>query len=608
MLASLGLSPSTTCFIILALAVALFVWNRLPIGIVAIAVALSLYLTGLLNLNQALAGFGDPVVIFIATLFIVSEGLDATGVTTWAGQQLIARVGDSQTRLVVLSMLLAAGLSALVGPNGAVAALMPMLVILAVRLGRSPSLLLMPLAFAAHAGSLLLLIGTPISVLITETATNAGEPGFGFFEFALVGVPLVLGTVVITVLFGQHLLPRRTPKSIPPDLSNYARTMRKYYELPQGLVRLRVEQGSPLVGTPRAGLDLRPYRGTELVGVQAGGGGPATDDAFQADDVLVLRGDADAARRLANAQLLAPHAEPAAHSIADSLIRGEVGVAEIVIPPRSASIGMPVFPGMVTSSGDMVILAAQRQGEDLGPRETKLNVGDTLLVQGTWDALEANEDDPDVLVVDSPDIVRRQAVPLGPGAGRAIAALLGMVVLLATGLVPAAVAGLLAACALILSGVLSVPQAYRAVSWTTIVLVAGMIPLSTAMQQTGAAELIAQQLVRAVGDAGPYALLIGLVLITAVLGQLISNMATALVVIPIAVSAATTMGVSARPLLMAVNVAAAAAFLTPVATPGNMMVMGPGGYRFADYWKLGLPLLLWFVVVATVLVPLLWPF
>jgi di/tricarboxylate transporter len=608
MLASLGLAPSTTCFIILALAVVLFIWNRLPIGIVAIAVALALWATGLLTLNQTLAGFGDPVVIFIATLFIVSEALDATGVTTWAGQQLIARVGDSQTRLVVLSMLLAAGLSALVSPNGSVAALMPMVVILAIRLGRSPSLLLMPLAFAAHAGSLLLLIGTPISVLMDETAVNAGEQGFGFFQFALVGVPLLLGTLAITVLFGPRLLPERTAKSIPPNLSGFARTMRKHYLLPEGLVRMRVEHGSPLVGTPRSALDLGAYSGTALVGVYAGGGGPPTDDVFQADDVLVLRGDADTVRRMADGQLLAPHAEPVAPSIADSLISNEFGVAEIVIPPRSTAIGMPVFPGMVTSSGDLLILAAQRQGEDLGPREATLNVGDTLLVQGTWDALDANEDDPDVLVVDSPDSVRRQAVPLGPGSGRAIAALLGMVVLLATGLVPAAVAGLLAACALILSGVLSVNQAYRAVSWTTIVLVAGMIPLSTAMQETGAAALIAQGLENAVGDAGPYPLLIGLVLITAILGQLISNMATALVVIPIAVSAAEAFGVSVRPLLMAVNIMAAAAFLTPVATPGNMMVMGPGGYRFTDYARLGLPMLVWFAVVAIGLVPIIWRF
>jgi di/tricarboxylate transporter len=562
----------------------------------------------LLTLNQALAGFGDPVVLFIASLFVVSEALDATGVTTWAGQQLIANVGKSQTRLLVLSMLLAAALTAMISPNGAVATLVPMVVILALRLGRAPSLLLMPVAFAAYAGSLLLLTGAAINVIVSEAAMDAGLGGFGFFEYAFVGVPLLLGTIAVAVLFGQRLLPSRMAKSIPPDLSGYGRTIRKYYQLPQGLVRLRVERGSPLIGKQRATLDLAPYASTSLVGVYTAGGGPATDDVFHADDVLVVHGDADAARRMADTELLAPHAEPAAQEMADSLISGEVGVAEIVIPPRSASLGMPVFPGMLTSSGDMVILAVQRGGEDLGPRETTLAVGDTLLVQGTWDALAANEDDPDVLVVDSPDVIRRQSVPLGPGSRRAIAVVLGMVVMLATGLVPAAVAALLAACALILLGVLTPSRAYRAISWSTIVLIGGMIPLSHALQATGAAEIIAQSLVRVVGESGPYALLIGLVVLTAVLGQMISNTATVLVVIPIALSAAAAFGVSGRPLLMAVNVMSAAAFLTPVATPGNMMIMGPGGYRFGDYARLGLPLLLWYGVVSVALVPVIWRF
>jgi di/tricarboxylate transporter len=183
-----------------------------------------------------------------------------------------------------------------------------------------------------------------------------------------------------------------------------------------------------------------------------------------------------------------------------------------------------------------------------------------------------------------------------------------MVVLLATGLVPAAVAALLAAGAMILLGVLTVEQSYRAIPWTTVVLVGGMIPLTTAMQQTGAAAQIADILVQVAGSAGPQGLLIGLVLLTAILGQLISNTASALIVIPIAVSAATDMGVSGRPILMAVNVMAAAAFLTPVATPANLMVMGAGGYQFGDYARLGLPLLVWFGLVASLWVPVIWPF
>jgi di/tricarboxylate transporter len=199
-------------------------------------------------------------------------------------------------------------------------------------------------------------------------------------------------------------------------------------------------------------------------------------------------------------------------------------------------------------------------------------------------------------------------VPLGLGAKRALFVLAAMVVLLATGAVPPAVAGLLAAGAIVVGRVLTIEQAYRGISWTTVVLVAGMIPLSTAMIQSGAAATLADALVDVVGGSANYALLTGLFMLTAVLGQLISNMATALIVIPIALETAKDLAVSARPLVMCVTVAAAAALLTPVATPANLMVMGPGGYRFGDYWKLGLPLLVLFGVVATLLVPVWWSF
>ncbi|MGH9192359.1 MAG: SLC13 family permease, partial [Acidimicrobiales bacterium] len=292
---------------------------------------------------------------------------------------------------------------------------------------------------------------------------------------------------------------------------------------------------------------------------------------------------------------------------AGPLFHRRSGVAEVIIPPRSGMVGEPAFPGMKTESGDLVVLAVQRKGEDLGPTTTILAAGDTLLVQGTWDALATSLQDPDVLVLDAPDAVRRQAVPYGPGARRVTVIVLAMVALLATGAVPPAVASLLAAGALVVARVVTLDQAYAAISWTTVVLVAGMIPLSTAMSTSGAAEKLAGRLVDIVGDAGPYALLIGLFVLTAVLGQLISNTATVLIVIPIAVSAAGDLDVSLRPVLMSLAVASTAALLTPVATPANMMVMGPGGYRFGDYARLGLPLLAWWFVVAVGIVPLVWP-
>jgi di/tricarboxylate transporter len=255
-----------------------------------------------------------------------------------------------------------------------------------------------------------------------------------------------------------------------------------------------------------------------------------------------------------------------------------------------------------------VIIAVQRAGETLGPEPVTLAAGDTLLLQGSWKGLDQRLADPQVLVVNSPDLVRRQAVPLGPGAKQALIVLGLMVLALATGIIPPAVAGVLAVFALVLTGVMNVEASYRSIDWTTVILVAALMPLSTTMQQTGAAQLLADGLIAAVGDSGPRVLLAGLFILTAIMGQLISNTATALIIIPVGIAAAMGLQVSPVPVLMCIVVAADASFLTPIATPTNLMVMGPGGYAFGDYWKLGLPLMIWFFVVAVFLVPVIWGF
>jgi di/tricarboxylate transporter len=527
------MSHITISFVVLGAAVALFIANRLPPEIVALGAALALYAGGVLESGQVLAGFGDPAVTFIASLFVVSEGLDATGVTAWADQALMGRVGGSPPLLLGSMLVLVALVSALITPNGSVAALLPVAAVMAIRIKRSPSTFLMPLAFAASAGSMLALTGSPVNVIVSEAAAESGHHAFGYLSFALVGVPLVLGTIAIMLLFGRRLLPARDVRTISPDLSQHARTLARQYGV----------------------------------------------------DASILE----------------------QHDLPEALITRESGVAEVVVPPRSELLGAAFFPGMVTGSGDLVVLAIQRNGQDRRG-ETELAVGDTLLLQGDWADLDESLDDPEVLVVDTPQQVRRQAVPLGPGAKRAIAVLVAMVALLASGAVPAFVASLLAACALVLLRVLTVEQAYRSVSWTTVVLVGAMFAVSLAIKDSGAAEKVAHLLVETVGGAGPHVLLVGLFVLTAVFGQLISNTATALIMIPIAISAASELGVSPRPVLMSVAVAAAASFLTPIATPANMMVMGPGGYRFGDYWKLGSCVLVLFFVVAVWLVPVFWSF
>jgi di/tricarboxylate transporter len=594
-------------FAIIAAIVVLFAWDRLPVIAVCIGAALALWATGILTLQQALAGFGDPAVIFIAALFVVSAGLEVAGVTAWAGQLLIQQASGSRTRLIVLMMAFVGVLAAMISVNGAVAALIPVVVVMSIRLGRAPSQLLMPLVFGAHAGSLLLLTGSPVNVLVVEASENAGGPGFGYFEFALVGIPIVLGCIAIVVFFGERLLPVRTSKNLPPDLSQHATTLVEQFRLSADVHQLRVRAGSPLIGKSVTEVAAFGSTGLNLLPAKDAQGRPIRQDLVQEGDLLIFRGPADKAADIAGELGLAFRDDSPTGGFADQLFNRESGLAEVLVPPRSPLIGQRFFPGMVTESGDLIVLALQRSGRDLDPGQ-ELAAGDTMLLQGTWSALDKRLDQAEVLVVNSPDLVRRQAVPMGPGAKTVLAALVIMVLLLATGTVPPAVAGLTAAGIILLSGVLSTEQVYRSIGWTTVILVAALTPLSTAMQVTGAASLLADGLVDIVGDAGPYALLAGLFVLSAVLGQVISNTATSLIIIPISVVAANQMGVSIQPVLMCVCIACAGAFLTPVATPTNLMVMEPGAYKFTDYWKLGLPMLIWFFIIAVFVVPMIWPF
>lgn len=601
------MTETWTIVAIIGVVIVLFVWDRLPVVAVCMGCALSLWATGILTLPQSLAGFGDPATVFVASLFVVSAALEKTGITAWTGQLLMKGAGDSRPRLLALMMLIVGVLAALISLNGAVAALLPVITVMAVRLRRYPSQLMMPLVFGGHSGSLLALTGTPVNVLVLEASQTAGYGGFGYFEFALVGIPLVAGGIAIAILFGEWLLPKRNAQTLPPDLSGHARTLVEQFGLNDSVHMLRVRAESPLVGTARAELSLAAYPGLTLRTVRAAGdSGALRLRMIEPDDVLLVQGPADEIAQLCADAGLSPRDEPEG-GVVDTLFNRGSGLAEVIVPPRSALIGRRLFPGMVTESGDLVVLAVGRQGIDLPPGQV-IAAGDTMLLQGTWEALDTHLAAPEVLVVNSPDLVRRQALPMGPGAGAALGVMAVMVLLLATGMVPAAVAGLLAAGAILLLNVLSVQEIYRAINWTTVILVGAMMPLSTAITTTGAARILADGLVSSLGALGPRALIAGLFVLTAALGQVISNTATALIVIPIAVVAAIDMGISPRPVLMAVAVAAAASFLTPVATPTNLMVMEPGGYRFGDYWKFGLPMMLLYFVVSIGLVPLIWSF
>jgi di/tricarboxylate transporter len=310
----------TIVLTLVAVVLAVFIWNKLPPVAVAVGAALALFYLGILDGNQAVSGFGIPVVIFIASLFVIGTGLERTGVTAWAGQWLIARAGKSHTLLFLSLLVLATILTAVVSLNGAVAAVMPIAVIVAVRTGIPVSHLLIPIAFAGHAATMLTLLGSNPNVLVNNAALGANLRPFGFFEYAWLGVPMVAGTMVILLLLGRRLLPVRTSKSLPADFSQHARTLVEQYRLDDGLHRLRVRSSSPFVGKPRAEVDLEDYAGLSLIAIQDGKSTqPLARPHLAADDVLVVRGDAQAAGQLATDQHLAFRSEEGPDAVAETL-------------------------------------------------------------------------------------------------------------------------------------------------------------------------------------------------------------------------------------------------------------------------------------------------
>ncbi|WP_237688654.1 SLC13 family permease [Arthrobacter sunyaminii] len=530
------LDPMWATYVVLVLAVLGFMTNRVPLVIVALFVPLALWTTGVLPLTEALQGFSDPVVLFIAFLFVLSDALDATGITAWIGQQLERRSSLRGAGLLLAVMAAAAALSAVISINGAVAALLPVAVVAAGRSGVVPSRMLIPLAFAAGAGSLLTLTGTPVNIIVSEMAAESGGREFGYFEFALVGLPLVVVTALVVVAFGGRLLPQRSPERLTANTADPRERVRSWQE--------------------RYPADLEAGR----------------------------------------------------------LFTGGEGVAEVIVAPHSRLIGRTVFPGETIGDGDLVVIALHRGGAPpTGPEapaptgELTLHTGDGVLIHGPWDALHRYTESSDVIAVEPSQSLQR-GVPLGRGWRRCLAVLVGTIVLLATGVVPPVIAGLLAAGALVVLGVVSVPQGFRAVSWDTVILIAGLIPLSNAFVSSGAADEIASLVDRLTGGGSPHFALLVICVLTLILSQFISNVATVLVMAPVAVSFAQSLEVSVQPFMMALTVVGAAAFLTPIATPANLMVMQPGGYRFGDYWRLGLPLALVFLAAGVFYVPLIWPF
>ena len=618
-------------FVILIVTILAFVWGRFSLDVVALGSLLALFLTGIVDLDEALSGFSNSTVILIGTLFVVGDGLTRTGITAWFGDRLIGSSRGSPVRLLILSMAAAAALSGVVSNTATVAALLPAVVLASWGVRSTPSAFLIPLAYACSVGGLLTLTGTAPNIVIAEALDVAGFRPFGFFEFAWVGAPLLIVTIVYMLTLGRRLLPARAPRR-PVNIDQEMEQLADAYSLDGELFRLRVRVGSPLAGSTLRESDLGHRFGVAVLEIQSARSnssfgqrlpGPVQDgidrlrgepnalpdpgQRIEHNDVLIVSGTEDQVRLLEMELMLGVlPIEDAGHELAD-LLSQEIGIAEVLLTPRSSYIGAVVAEGGL-GHRDLLVLGIRR-GERLIPSSEALQSGDALLVRGTWEVIGALADEPrNFVVVGRPEVLARQVTQLNSRSFIALGALGAMVVLMVSGVVPIVIAALLAAGTMIVGGCLTTTQAYRAVSWSAVVLIGAMIPMAVAMETTGGAQWIADRLVDAVGGAGPRTLLAGIMVVALASSQVISNTATAVLLSPIVITVAAELGVDPHPLMMGLAVAASTAFLAPIATAPNLLVMAPGDYRFRDYPRVGAPLSVIFLVVAVALIPLVWPF
>jgi di/tricarboxylate transporter len=629
-----------TTFVILGLTILLFIHGKLRSDLVALISLLALFLAEVLTAEQTLAGFSDSTVILIAALFIVGEGLSRTGVTAWMGNQVLQLAGKSKVRLLVVLILGTAVLSAFISNTGTVATLLPAVVAAAWRIGSVPSKFLMPLAFAANSGGLLTLTGTPPNIVVADALASAGYRPFGYFEYAYIGIPLLLCTVTYMSLIGRKLLPSRNADQRPVDLTQSIGEFATTFGLKEDLFYLRVRLASKLVGQTLAEAALGRDYNVSVLRVDRRQGAeenePAANGRFarireqieqlqpdpeqtpvpgagttiHSQDRLLVKGSREDVRRLAiDTNLGMQVVEEDSDALSHELLSTEIGIAEVLLTLRSQYIGRSLADVRFADKFRVQVLGIWRGDKAIMGANVHLKFGDMLLVRGRWDDIDLlRNESRNFVVVGSPEALSRQVVELSPRSLFAILVLVGMVTMMVTGVVPTVIAALIAAVAMVLGGCLSMGQVYRSIGWQSVVLIAAMIPMSTALRVTGGAELMASGLVASLGTISPLALLAGIFVLTAAFSQVINNTATSVLVAPIVLQASLEMGVSPHPLLMAVAVSASTAFLTPIGTTTNLMVLTAGGYKFTDYMKVGGPLMLLFLLISILLIPLIWPF
>ena len=610
----------TLTLIVLLLAAVAFAWGRWRSDIVALCAVIVLLLGGVLTPAEALAGFSNPIIMMMAGLFIVGGGVFQTGLAKMVGARLMGLAGQSETRMFVLVMLVTAVIGAFVSNTGTVALMLPIVVSMAAQSGRDVSRLLMPLAFASSMGGMLTLIGTPPNLVIDEVLMEAGYAKLSFFSFLPVGIVCILTGIVVLLPLTRWLLGRQKRQKEGRERGiKSLRTLVEEYQIADNVCRFEIHPRSPLVGQTIGKLDLYRRFGLSIIEVrkETGKKRPLVHDITQAmasadvrikaGDMLYVSGEQESLRAFAAAYEIPLAEAPQALDFYD------IGLAEIVLLPQSRFVGTRLSESGFRSKFSINVLAVRRGKEYIRQHlaDLKLQAGDVLLVQGTWGNIGRLSNDETYWVVLGQPLQEAARVVLDYKAPVAAAIMLLMVVLMVFDFIPVApvTAVMIASVLMILTGCFrSVEAAYKTINWESIVLIAVMMPMSTALEKTGVSALVSEMLVGHLGGFGPVALLAGIYFTTSLLTLFISNTATAVLMSPIALASALSAGISPIPLLFAVAVAASMCFASPFSTPPNALVMKAGRYTFMDYVKVGLPLQLIMGLVMLIALPLLFPF
>ncbi|WMJ74593.1 SLC13 family permease [Cytophagaceae bacterium ABcell3] len=599
---------------LLVAAIIMFIQNKPRMDAVAIIMIVALPFTGIITVSEALTGFSDPNIILIAVLFILGEGLVRTGVARQIGDWIFDHSRGNQTRLLIMLMLAVGFIGSVMSSTAIVAIFIPIVLRISNNTGIVPSKLMMPLSFAALTSGMMTLVATAPNLVVNSELQRQGHEGFKFFSITPFGLAILV-MATLYMLYAKKWLPENTSDGKKPHKPTLGDWIKKY-QLSDKEYRVRLKPDSKLIGKNFKDFNL-DEKGVSLLAVERREGRksifhrPVKQMPFASGDILLLdvrleEGEITELVEEYGAEIIRLNASTSYLSTTAQ----EMGMVEAMVPADSHYVGRSIQELHMTSELGFTAVGLWRDSQAIQENlfKEKLKVGDTLLIAGFWEDIKRSKNDiKDFILLNLPAEFE-EVLPARSKAPHAVIILLITVGLMVSGVMENVHAVMLGCLALGLFGVVDMNTAYSSISWKSLVLIVGMLPFSIALQRTGGVELAADALLVLVGDSAPRVGIGALFLVTAVLGLFISNTATAVLMAPVGLAMASELGISPYPFAMAITLAASSAFMTPVSSPVNTLVVAPGNYKFGDFIKMGVPFTILILILSIIMIPLIIPF